>query len=80
MNQEQNGDVDAGTPVNTRFIKFSSAKQEVKELPYIDEEVTIIVQGTVVKREEHNNNDGTVDLVAVVRPFHITLGNEKQEN
>lgn len=58
--------------VSTRFIKVSS-KIEIPEDLQFQKEYVIRLTGTVVQRQQGDNQDGTVDVVFKLKPTSIEI-------
>jgi hypothetical protein len=52
---------------NCRFIRVSKGKVEVPQDYPLGQDLTVHIQGTVVKEEITDNHDGTADKTFVVK-------------
>lgn len=59
--------------INSHIIRISG-KAELEQAMLLGEEYTIQVTGQVVKQEDHDNMDGTVDRVYVFKPDIVIYG------
>ena len=60
--------------INTRYVKITRGRTEVaKKLPVGTYDVTLVVTGDIVKEEVLDNQDGTCDLVAVLKPTNVQI-------
>lgn len=57
--------------VNSRSVKISAGKIEIEHALQNGAEVSLRVQGDVVKEEHIDNQDGTEDIVYVVKGIII---------
>ncbi len=53
--------------IDERLVKVSAGAITIPESLKVGEEVALYVKGTVVKVEYHDNQDGTVNEMAVVK-------------
>ena len=60
--------------VNTRYLKISRGRTEIgQELPVGTYDVTVVVQGDIVKEEVLDNQDGTCDMVYVLKATNMQV-------
>lgn len=61
-------------PINERYIRVSGRTpvKPKKDLQLCDD-VVFAVKGEVIKEERLNNQDGTIDIVWVVKPLDVQL-------
>ena len=65
--------------VNERLVKLSSSLTPIEGDLDLGQDVQIVFQGNVVKMEQKDNQDGTYDLVYVVKGL-ISYVNEEETN
>ena len=53
--------------VNERLVKISASAIITPEELHIGEEVSLLVKGSVVKIEDRDNQDGTINRVFVIK-------------
>jgi len=53
---------------NTQYVKISG-RVEVSEDYKLGDDVNITVHGCITKQEQLDNQDGTFDLVSIVKPL-----------
>ena len=58
--------------INQLFIKISS-KIEVQDQLELGDDVVVALKGSVVKTETRDNQDGSVDITYIVKPFESHL-------
>lgn len=58
--------------INSYQIRISG-KVEIDKTtkPILGEDITLTIQGNCVKIEEHDNQDGTKDIIYVIKPIVI---------
>ncbi len=58
---------------NEVFVKFSS-KCAIEPAEFeLDQEVEFIVKGTVVKKEHLTTNEGSMDIVYIIKPTEVMV-------
>ncbi len=55
--------------VNSHSVRIQASRIEIDHSLEIGSEVSLSVVGDVVKREEIDNHDGSVDVVYIVKGF-----------
>lgn len=58
--------------INTRYIKISG-KDEIEKSPEMGEDMSVVVEGEVVKIDYKNNQDGTSDVIYHLKPRSIMI-------
>ena len=58
--------------INQIFIKIAS-KIEVQDQLELGDDVVVALKGSVVKTETRDNQDGSVDITYIVKPFESEL-------
>ena len=58
--------------IDLKFIKISG-RMEVDRLFEIDDEVVVAIKGDVVKKEITSNQDGSVNLIYIIKPREIQI-------
>jgi archaellum component FlaG (FlaF/FlaG flagellin family) len=58
--------------INTRYIKISG-KDEIEKSPEMGDDMSVVVEGEVVKIDYKNNQDNTVDVIYHLKPRSIVL-------
>ncbi len=64
--------------INERYIKISGRFPIERDLNY-ENDVSVILKAGTVKREEKNNQDGTVDVIYTVKPIELSVSKENAE-
>ncbi len=62
--------------INTIQIKVAD-KYEVSEKFNFDDDISIVLQGEIVKEEIKNNQDGTIDLVLHFKALNYDIQKEE---
>jgi len=63
--------------INERLVRISSGLTPIDGELELGEDVQIIISGNVVKTEDHDNQNGTYDLVYVVKGI-VAYVNEEE--
>jgi len=58
--------------INERFIKISSRSPIAEDLE-LGDNVTLIIRGSIVKRDEKDLQDGTKDTIAILKPIDTQI-------
>jgi len=67
-----------GNPVSGRSLKISQAKVEIPDdLEWPKYDVKVMVTGDVVKREDADHQDGTVERTYTLRATNVEVLDEK---
>ncbi len=53
--------------INTRYLKISAGKTELEKSPEMGEDMILVVEGSVVKIDYKDNQDGTVDAIYTLK-------------
>ena len=62
----------ANKTINERYAKISG-RIPIENKLELGEDYTIVVKGGVVKREELDNQDGTINVVFVLKPIEAEI-------
>lgn len=52
--------------------------EETEKVFEIDEDIEIVLKGSIVKHEIGSNQDGSVNVIAVFKPTIVEVKNEKE--
>lgn len=72
-------DIAGEKTLNEYLIRITHGMGIIGKPLSIDEDVTLVVHGTVVKESKHTNNDGTYDIVFEVKASLVTDLSELKE-
>ena len=59
--------------INNVFIKISSRMEIEPEELELGQDLKITLNGSIVKKEEKDNQDGTKDIIWVVKPYEAAV-------
>ncbi len=59
--------------INTRYLKISAGKTELIKSPEMGEDMSVVVQGEIVKIDYLNLQDGTVDAVYTLKAREVNV-------
>jgi hypothetical protein len=59
--------------INTRYLKISAGKTELEKSPEMGEDMSVVVQGEIVKIDYLNLQDGTVDAVYTLKAREVNV-------
>lgn len=68
-----------GRRVNEHLIVISRSAMPIGREFKMDEDVSLIVEGSVVKIEEKSRQDGTFDRVVVIKPIIVSINADTSE-
>jgi hypothetical protein len=57
--------------INSKNIKISSGKSEIEKELQMSQDIEIVVIGSVVKIEDTDNQDGTINRCYVIKPSSV---------
>ena len=60
---------------NEFLIKITSKSPIERELE-LGQDVVVLLKGSVIQRQERDRQDGTMDIVFVVKPVDVQIVNE----